>query len=65
MTKKTSHNVQKGNRTIKSLPCKECGEPVPKVDMEAIAATCWKCVSRLCGARPISSLEELEKLIKS
>jgi uncharacterized paraquat-inducible protein A len=65
MTKKTSHNVQKGNRTVKSLPCKECGAPVPKVDMEAIAATCWKCVSRLCGARDISSLEELEKLTKS
>lgn len=65
MTKKTSHNVQKGNRTIKSLPCKECGELVPKVDIEAIAATCWKCVSRLCGGRPISSDEELEKIIKS
>lgn len=64
MTKKTNSNVQKGNRTVKSMPCKECGEPVPKVDIEAIAATCWKCVSRLTGGKPISSLEELEKLIK-
>jgi hypothetical protein len=61
MAKKSSHNVQKGNRTVKSLPCKQCGEPVPKVDIEAIDATCWKCVTRLCGGRSISNLEELEK----
>ena len=30
----------------KSLDCKLCGERVDNVGAEAVAVTCWKCVSR-------------------
>jgi hypothetical protein len=31
-------------RTVKEIACKECGTPV-KVDADATAVTCWKCVA--------------------
>jgi hypothetical protein len=59
-----SSNVSKGNRSVHSMACRECGTMVDKVDINASGVTCWKCVSRLCGARPISDTEELLREIK-
>lgn len=38
-------------KTFKRLNCKECGEPVDKVDYQATAVTCWKCVIKLSNGK--------------
>lgn len=45
---KVKSRIQK---TFKKLNCKECGEPVDKVDYQATAVTCWKCVIKLSNGK--------------
>lgn len=35
--------------SFKTLKCKDCGEPVEKVDGNASDVTCWKCVIKMVG----------------
>jgi hypothetical protein len=35
--------------SFKTLKCRDCGEPVEKVDGNAVAVTCWKCVIKMVG----------------
>lgn len=52
--KKLNKTTHKGNRTTKELPCKECGNKVDGVDLQATGILCWRCVAKLCGGKPIS-----------
>jgi formylmethanofuran dehydrogenase subunit E len=55
-TNKVTH-VHRGNRTVKTLACSHCGEDVPRVDINAIATVCSKCVNRLCSGTLASDLK--------
>ena len=37
------------SQSFKQLACSECGEIVPKVDIDAVGAICWKCVAKSLG----------------
>jgi len=44
-----SRNPPQSNR--KRLPCEECGRPV-EVDQEAVACSCWRCLTRVAVKLP-------------
>ena len=37
------------SQSFKPLACTECREIVPKVDIDTVAAICWKCVAKSLG----------------
>ncbi len=37
------------SQSFKPLACSECSEIVPKVDIDAVSAICWRCVAKSLG----------------